>query len=156
MCYAFVQKVRRPEVSKRIAPIQSWGRLQPPSTFPLPVVCTLLKRPGLFECQPHTRLCPSFSRLTLDSSSRHKVFSILFSSHPLDGFATLLSPPLSLSLSVTYTCAHIFSLSSLPSFLSFGHTETNIAATEKERERGSLQSLMGLLLDRGSAFKTQR
>lgn len=133
MCYAFVQKVRRPEVSKRIAPIQSWGRLQPPSTFPLPVVCTLLKRPGLFECQPHTRLCPSFSRLTLDSSSRHKVFSILFSSHPLDGFATLLSPPLSLSFSLLHIHARTFSLSR--PFLPFFPLATRRRISLRQRKR---------------------
>ena len=126
MCRAFVQKVRRPEVSKRVAsssplpspPIQYGGRRRrrrrgedrlhshprPSSLYRL--YATLLKRPGLFECQPHTRLCPSFSRLTLGSSSRHKVFSILSQSRPLDDFASL-----SLSLSLC-----LFSLSFYLSF----------------------------------------
>lgn len=142
MCYAFVQKVRRPEVSKRIAPIQSQGRLQPPSTFPLPVVCTLLKRPGLFECQPHTRLCPSFSRLTLDSSSRHKVFSILFSSHPLDGFATLplsfspfLPPPFSLCLSLSLLHIHARTFSLSRPFLPFFPLATRRRISLRQRKR---------------------
>lgn len=60
-----------------------------------------------------------------------------------------LPPPLSFSLFI-FPFFLSFAL-----FLPFGHAEANTAVTKRERERRWLQSLMGLPLDRGGAFKTR-
>lgn len=102
---------------------------------------TLLKQAGLFECQPHTRLCPliqsAYPRLEFSTQS-------IFHSVPESPPRWLLHPPLS---------------HPLPPFFALA-AEANIVLTKKEGrggdERGLLQSLMGLAMDRGSAFKTRR
>ena len=153
VCRAFVQKVRRPEVSKRIAPIQYGGEeggedrlhslpVHLPFSGCMPPFWSGLGSSSVSRIHVFT---PSFSRLTLGSSSRHKVFSILSQSRPLDDFASLSS--VSHSRSVYFPFPSVFR--SLSFLWLYG------SEYRGNEERRWLQSLMGLLLDRGGAFKTR-